>query len=220
MAAYLKPIWDKYLEDRDLDSLRDDILTYPWYETPKIADESLLMRAVETSDIGATEMLLSLGENPLLPAPDGFSFLHEAVDNVGFAGMGHKRECDEIGPRREAALEVLKALLEAGADPNVMGASGTPLIRAAGSGVVESARMLLSYGADIEARMLVDGELTALMFAALMGHLQMVRFLLDSGAERTAMSSVSLTDPPMTLNEIVKSRKAGNVEEILARLNR
>lgn len=220
MTVYLQPIWDSYIEHRNLELLREDILSYPWYERPKTADESLLMRAIERKDVGAVRLLLSMGENPNLPASDGFTFLHQAVDQVPDVEGDIEGSCVEIAPELDAALAVLTALLEGAADPNVPGMDGTPLHRAAGSGVIESARLLLTHGADIEARMLVDGELTPLMHAALSGHPQMVRFLLDSGAKRSAMSRTSLTDPPMTLWELLKTWKVANIDKILAILDR
>lgn len=215
MTAYLQPIWDNYLTHRNLELLRQDILSYPWYETPKTADESLLMRAVEHTDVGAVRLLLSMGESAKLPASHGITLLHQAVDQVSDVGAGLQANSAESEPNRDAALAVLTALLDGGADPNVQGMDGTPLHRAAGSGVVECARILLAYGADIESRTLVDGKLTPLMHAALMGQPQMVRFLIDSGANRSATSHSSLTDPPMTLRELLKKRKVANVDEIL-----
>ena len=61
---------------------------------------------------------------------------------------------------------------------------GTPLHRAAGTGVIDAVRILLAHGANLDARMLVDSELTPLMHAVLMQQPQMVRFLLDAGANR------------------------------------
>ncbi|MBS0203525.1 MAG: ankyrin repeat domain-containing protein [Planctomycetes bacterium] len=220
MTAYLKPIWDNYLKHRNLELLREDILSYPWYEPPQTADESLLMRAVEHNDVGAVQLLLSMGENPNLPALDGFTFLHQAVDHAADVGAVPKDDCVETAPRPAAEVAVLIALLEGGADPNTQGMDGTPLHRAAGSGDVRSARILLGYGADIEARMLVDGELTPLQHAALFGHVQMVQFLLDSGAKRSAMSRASPSEPPMTLCELLKAWKVANVDKILAILAR
>lgn len=203
MSAYLKPLWDNYLNHRNLLLLKEDLLTYPLYESPKRADESLLMRAIEWNDLGAVQLLLSMGESPLLPASDGFTLLHQAVDQVSSVEIGLKREDVEIEGKRNAALAVLTSLLDGGADPNVQGADGTPLHRAAGSGDVESARILLSYGADIEARMLIDGELTPLIHAALMGQPRMVRFLIDAGANRLAISGPSLSNPPMPLKQLL-----------------
>ena len=220
MTAYLKPIWDSYLEHRNLELLRDDILSYPWYEPPKTADESLLLRAVQHADVSAVRLLLSMGESPNLPALSGFTLLHQAVDAVPGAGSVDEGSCIQFNLKRDAALDVLTALLEGGADPNVQGMDGTPLHRAAGSGVVDSARSLLAYGADLEARMLVDGELTPLLHAALSGHPQMVQFLLDSGANRFAMSRTSLTNPPATLRELLKTSKVANADEILAIVDR
>lgn len=139
------------------------------------------------------------------------------ADNFRIRAPASVRQ-SRVCPKCDTALAVLEALLQAGADPNALGQDGTPLHRAAGSGVVESARLLLSHGADIEARMLVDGDLTPLMHAALMGQPQMVRFLLDSGANRAAMSRTSLIYPPMTLQALLKIRKVIHAEEILEML--
>ena len=220
MTAYLKPIWDSYVEHRNLELLREDILSDPWYEAPKTADESLLMRAVERNDVGAVRLLLTLCESAQLPALAGFTLLHQAVDEVSDVGSGRKADCAESHPHRDTALAVLTALLDGGADPNVQGMDGTPLHRAAGWGDVDAARILLAYGADIESRMLVDGELTPLLHAALMGQPHMARFLMDSGANRSVMSRSSLTDPPMTLWELLKRWKVAHVDEILALLDR
>ncbi len=219
MTAYLKPIWDSYVEHRSLELLREDILSDPWYEAPKTADESLLMRAVERNDVGAVRLLLSMGDSAQLPALCGFTLLHQAVDEVSVVGSGRKTDLAESNPHLETALAVLTALLDGGADPNVQGMDGTPLHRAAGWGDVEAARILLAYGAGIESRMLVDAELTPLLHAALMGQPQMVRFLMDSGANRSAMSRTSLTGPPMTLRELLKRWKVTHIDEILALLD-
>lgn len=219
MTANLTPIWDSYVAHRNLNTLREEILSYPWYEAPKTADESLLMGAVEENDLGAVRLLLSMGEDPQLPASDGFTFLHQAVDEI-FNSVKEPTDHSLENTKHDTALAILTTLLEAGANPNVQGADGTPLHRAAGSGVIESAQILLAHGADIEARMLVDGELTPLMHAALSGQTQMVRVLLDAGADRSAMSRTSLTDPPMTLRELLKKSDVADVDKIVAMLDR
>jgi hypothetical protein len=66
--------------------------------------------------------------------------------------------------------------------------------------------------------MLVDGELTPLMHAALMDEPQMVRFLLDAGADRGASSRTSLTHPPMTLRQWLLKWDAPHAPEILRML--
>jgi ankyrin repeat protein len=201
--------WKAYLNHRCAEQLREDLATDPWYVSPKKADDSYLMLAVESRDPGAVKELISLGESPSLPASDGFSFLHQAVDEVSDAGDG---------PDRDRALAVLTILLEAGADPNVQGVDGMPLHRAAGADAVDAARILLSFGADLEGKMLIDGELTPLMHAVGMGKLLMVRFLLDSGADRRAISGKSLVDPPMTILEIAMRMNVSLRDKILKML--
>jgi len=175
VVFYLDPIWEEYLKHRNLDQLREDILTCPWHSSPKMADESLLMQAVISSDLGAAKLLMSLGESPSAPASDGFSLLHKAVDEATEAATDLERG---------KALAILTALLEGGADPNVQGIDGTPLHRAAGAGDIDAARILLAHGADPEVRMLIDGELPPIVYAELMGKPLMVQFLREAGANR------------------------------------
>jgi ankyrin repeat protein len=188
------PIWDAYRERQNIDELREDILTSPWYRLPQRASDSLLMRAIESSDLNAVKLLISLGESPSMPEPSGFTCLHQAIDNASKA---------ELGPASETALAIIVALLEGGADPNAQGIDGTPLHRAAGWGLVEAARMLLAHGADIEARMLIDGELTPLMHAALMGQPLMVRVLLDAGANPLAVAAPYVMHGSATLRDLL-----------------
>ena len=199
-------IWKRYCDHRDLDQLRKDVLTSPSYRPPREAEESLLMRAIESGDLAAVRLLISLGGSPSLPHNSGFTCLHQAVDEVSVAKQV---------PSRDTALAIIAALLDGGADPNVQGTDGTPLHRAAGFGLVEVARMLLAHGADLEARMLVDGELTPLMHAAVMGQPVMVRFLLDAGADRSAISRPSLMQGPATLRELVNAENPPNMQQIL-----
>jgi ankyrin repeat protein len=81
--------------------------------------------------------LLELGAD-VRPASraGGFTALHSAV-------------ADDEGP---ATQEIVRALLDAGADPNARSASGgTPLHTAAFTGNVTVVRMLLAAGADVTA---------------------------------------------------------------------
>jgi ankyrin repeat protein len=78
--------------------------------------------------------LLGRGAKPSLPSRDqGFTPLHSAV-------------ATDAGP---ADHEIVRQLLEAGADPNLKSREGgTPLHTAAFTGDLESAELLLAYGAD------------------------------------------------------------------------
>lgn len=166
--------WDAYRAHQSLDLLRDDILTDPWYRVPQTVHESVLYFAVSACDPAAAALLIDLGESPNLPDDSGFPLLHHAVDLA--------EEQHEFPD----SLRVIELLLKGGADPNRLGMDGTALHRAAGWGLIDVARLLLQHGANIEARMLVDGELTPLMHATLSDEPQMVAFLLSAGADPLA----------------------------------
>jgi uncharacterized protein len=83
------------------------------------------------------------------------------------------------------ADHIARALLDAGADPNLPKALLPPLIAAAAGGFGGMLSLLLSRGAKIDARDETGG--TALMSAAAGGHLEVVR-LLVAGNANTALS--------------------------------
>ena len=103
------------------------------------------------------------------------------------------READTyLSPIHHAAkqghLEVVRILLEAGADQNAATANGiTALMFAARQGHLEVVRLLLETGADKNAAM-AHGR-TALMLAAKEGHLDVVRTLLKAGADMNAATA-------------------------------
>lgn len=176
--------------------------TTAWYRTPLKLDESLLVRAVESSDVGAVKVLIELGESPALLASDGFTTLHIAVDKAY-----DKHESPD-------ALELIDTLLQHGGDPNTHGMDGTSLHRAAGFGLVAVVDQLLRHGADIEARMLVDGELTPLMHAALMKQPNMVRHLLKHGADASARCAAYMGH--LTTAELVKKQDGEKATVLLS----
>jgi ankyrin repeat protein len=86
-----------------------------------------------------------------------------------------------LATRRDDA-KVVSALLAAGANPTEWRPDfGTPLHQAASYGAVESAKLLLAAGADVNA-----GSYTPLHHAASEGNAKMVRFLLERGAKVNA----------------------------------
>uniref|UniRef100_A0A8C1D4Z3 Ankyrin repeat and KH domain containing 1 n=1 Tax=Cyprinus carpio carpio TaxID=630221 RepID=A0A8C1D4Z3_CYPCA len=81
-------------------------------------------------------------------------------------------------------LDVVKVLLKEGANIEDHNENGhTPLMEAASAGHVEVARVLLEYGAGINTHSNEFKE-SALTLACYKGHLDMVRFLLDAGADQ------------------------------------
>ncbi len=87
----------------------------------------------------------------------------------------------------EGYLEVVQALLAAGVPPD-HGVSSSPLNEAVLAGHIEIARALLNAGADPEGASEEDNG-TALMSAAAAGDLDMVRLLVESGANVNAEDS-------------------------------
>jgi ankyrin repeat protein len=77
--------------------------------------------------------------------------------------------------------DVVKALIQAGADVNAGGLNGgvTPLLLAAGYGHVHTVRALLGAGAEVNA---TASGITALRIAAAMGNVLMIKDLIAAGA--------------------------------------
>lgn len=175
----VKEIWGNYEQHHDLEVLREGVLTSPWYVTPVSTECSLIEWAVDSRDAAAVRLLNSLGESVNLPAHLGFTLLHTAVDVLS----------NTVDPNeRVKAVEVLETLLQLGANPNVQGVDGTSLHRAAGSGDIDAARLLVQYGADLGARTLVDGEVTPIEHAKLMNVASMVDYLIHQAPKDAAAS--------------------------------
>jgi len=129
------------------------------------------------------KFLLDRGANPNLADVKGRTALYAAVDmrNEDYSTLPNRKEDDPM-----PALEIVKALLASGANPNMaltkalpgrsgmdsgdtaLGDGTTPLIRAAFSGDAAVMRLLLEKGADPKLT-LKDGS-TALMVAAGVGY--------------------------------------------------
>jgi ankyrin repeat protein len=82
--------------------------------------------------------------------------------------------------------EIVKLLIEAGADVNVQGDRDrrTALMHAAVSGdeYVEMAKLLIEAGADVNAQ--DENGCTALMLAEEKGHTEIVKLLIEAGAKK------------------------------------
>lgn len=103
----------------------------------------------------------------------------------------------------------LKILLDAGASPNKDCAAGRPLLQATKEGSAGGAQLLIAAGADLEQRN--SSEMTSLIVAASMGNVEMVRLLLQAGANPL---SVDVLD--RTAYDIAVERKEEDVAKILA----
>jgi ankyrin repeat protein len=83
---------------------------------------------------------------------------------------------------RSNDLNQVRTLLNNGANPNASGGM-TALMYAAQNGHLETAKLLIDKGADVNAK---DYGMTALMYAAQNGHLEIANLLIDEGADVNA----------------------------------
>jgi ankyrin repeat protein len=106
-------------------------------------------------------------------------------------------------------------LLAAGADPNRSNQDGqTPLMLAARTGSVKVAELLVSHGANVNARETFRGQ-TALMWAASERHPDMTEFLVAKGAEVNARANVNDWPNQMTNEPRVQYRPTGGLTPLL-----
>jgi ankyrin repeat protein len=124
---------------------------------------SSLHWAAHNNDVGAVKRLLSEGADPNLENRFGVTPMHEAA-TVGNAAM-------------------LEAMLDAGGNANAaFGEGETVLMTAARAGDLASVKELLAHGGQPDATESWHGQ-TALMWAAMENHADVVQALIDAGAE-------------------------------------
>jgi ankyrin repeat protein len=124
---------------------------------------SALHWAAYRNDLDAVKRLLSEGADPNAVNRFGVTPLHEAA-TVGNAAM-------------------LEALLDAGGDANAaFGEGETVLMTAARAGDTASVKTLLAHGGNPDATEGWHGQ-TALMWAAIENHADVVQLLIDAGAK-------------------------------------
>jgi ankyrin repeat protein len=94
-------------------------------------------------------------------------------------------------------VDIMKYLLDRGADINVGRGWWTPSAAASAGGQMEAIRLLLDRGADINAKS--PGGQTALWWAAYAGQTRVVQLLLDQGASccETIARELSSYDTPL-----------------------
>lgn len=110
-----------------------------------------------------------------------------------------------------AGKDVVKALLEAGADPNGFDMR-TPMARAIAFDKLELVDLLLDYGADIEARLGYPANRpTLLSYAAATGNTDLIKMLLRRGASPDAGDTFGWTP----LMETIHAQDEQNFELLL-----
>src|SRR6516225_6875548 len=134
--------------------------------------------------------------------------------------------------------EMLRAVLELGLDPNEVGASGrTPLMVAARLDLVEAAGILLAHEAALDSRakdavaqtdgtgdpLCMTGEKaagdtpgrTALSYAAELGSPEMVRLLLDHGADPASRDGAGRRPADYVKNRAGDAARSARISEML-----
>src|SRR5690606_30268245 len=122
-------------------------------------------------------------------------------------------------PMSEAAVignvQVLKMLLDAGADVEAANADGqTALMIIARTSNVDAARLLLERGAAVDAVEQWRGQ-TALMWAAVEAQPAMVKLLVEHGANVNARSKVNEWERQVTAEPRMQQRPSGGFTPLL-----
>jgi uncharacterized protein len=168
------------------------------------ANDLLLLEVVKGGDTAAVRALIGRGVDVNQRAGDGQSALHWAVyhENHEAVDLLIREGADVdstntlgITPLWVAASQgssaLVTRLLDVGAAPNLAPRTGgTPLMLASRGGDLASVKALLSHGADVNAIEDAHGQ-TAMMWAVAQRHANIVRLLLEAGADVRARSKSS-----------------------------
>ena len=157
------------------------------------------------------------GETPLMTAIDNGNadtaallIAHGADVNVRESSAGQTALMWAVADR---APTLVKLLLGHRADPHARSMRGfTPLLFAAQQGDVDSGRLLLEAGADVDDRGTADRK-TALIIAAASGHTAFAGLLLDAGANPDLSDEAGFTAMHYAA---LDARGAGIVRALLA----
>jgi ankyrin repeat protein len=169
--------------------------------SPNVKDEvntSALMYAAMYSDVATMRLLLDRGADPnhadnsgatalmwSIPDEEKSRLLIARGANVNATSGLTGRTPLLIAAGRPGAARIVKLLLDKGADPKVRDRQGlTTVIRAAYDGDLESMRLLLGRGVDLNAR---GGGTSALAWAVSRNDLALVELLLKHGADVKAL---------------------------------
>ena len=182
-----------------------------------------IFEAVEKGDVECVRELLRRGVNPNVRDADLATLL-----NIGAYLKKGRAEIKEGGggycvtgetPLHVAAekghVEVVKLLLEHGANPNARDMYGvTPLHLAARKGHVEITKLLLEHGADPNAKEKLGGE-TPLYWAVVHDRIDTAKLLLEHGADPNNKSKRFIVNERAVLHWAVRNENVDLVRLLL-----
>jgi ankyrin repeat protein len=167
------------------------------------AGDARLVTAVKSGDSSAALALLAKKADPNSAEPDGTTSLHWAVRN-GDAVLVDRLL--KVGANAKAAnrygitpiflacetgnAAIVERLIKAGVSANATGKLGeTALHTCSRSGSVAAAKVLIANGASVDVLESWRGQ-TPLMWAAAQGHADVMRLLIEAGADVNARSAL------------------------------
>ena len=151
--------------------------------------------AARNNDIAAATALLKAGANPKAANRYEITPLYLAAQN--------------------GSAEMIKLLLKAGVDANAATNLGeTALMTVARAGALDAAKVLLDAGAKVDAREQWHDE-TALMWAAAERHPEMMRLLIQRGADVNARSKANTWERQVTAEPRDKWLPLGGMTPLL-----
>ena len=168
------------------------------------AGDASLIEAARQRDVAAVRRLIKEGADVKARQGDGATALHWAAHwgDLGTADalIGARADVNAVNEYGVSPLSVaceaqqaavVARLLKAGASPNVAQTNGeTPLMTCAATGAFESVKALLARGANVNAVEAWGGQ-SALMWAVTERHPDVVRVLLEAGADVRARTKVT-----------------------------